>query len=332
MKKSLSVLIVLLLAIALVIAACGGNDAATGDDGDAATGAPVNLTMATGGTSGTYYAFGGAIATALNNAGIGVNINVNSTGASGENVNLIGSGETTLAIVQNDVLDYSYHGTNTWEGQPTVTNTAVLASLYPEVCQIIAVADSGIESVADLRGKSVSIGAIGSGVETNAKQILAAYGLSTDDIKVQNLDFAESAEAMKNRTLDACFITAGVPNTAVLDLATSRDVMVVPVDGAEAQSLLDQYPFYAVATITPGEYSFLSNDVSTIAVQATLICSTDLDEETAYNLVKTIFEKAEDIAASHEKGSYLSPDYAIQGVSVDFHPGAVRYYEEIGVL
>lgn len=320
MKKRSLLVILLILTLCLLSAACS-NSAKN-----------ANLTMATGGTSGTYYAFGGVVASVLNDADIGVNINVNSTGASAENVNLIGSGDADLAILQNDVLDYAYHGTNTWEGKPTVTNTMVLAALYPEVCQIIAVADSGISSVADLKGKSVSIGDVGSGVETNAKQILAAYGLSPADIKVQNLGFAESAEAMKNRTLDACFITAGIPNTAVLDLATSRNLTVIPVDGPEAAALMADYPFYAVTTITPSVYSFLSADVTTICVQATLICSRSMDDNIAYNIVKTLFEKAPDITLGHEKGSYLSPAYGVQGVSLDFHPGAKKYYQEAGVL
>jgi TRAP transporter TAXI family solute receptor len=231
-------------------------------------------------------------------------------------------------ILQNDVLDYAFNGTNTWEGKPTVTNTAVLACMYPEICQIIAVADSGIATVADLAGKIVSIGDVGSGVETNAKQILAAYGLSTDDITVQNLGFGDSAEAMKNGTLDACFITSGLPNTAVLDLATSRDIIVVPVDGAEADALMAEYPFYAKASITPENYTFLTEAVNTIAVQATLICPADMDEDTAYNVVKNLFETQ----IVHEKASYLSPEYAVQGVSIDFHPGALKYYQEVGAL
>ncbi len=329
MKKNLLLVIVLALALCLTLTACGNNNA--DGEGGAATG-NTNLTMGTGGTSGTYYSFGGALATVLNNADLGFSIQVTSSGASGENVKNIGSGAVQLAILQNDVLDYAYNGTNTWEGNEPITNTKVLACLYPEICQIVATASSGITCVADLAGKRVSIGDIGSGVETNAKQILAAYGLSTDDIKVQNLGFGDSADAMKNNTLDAVFITAGAPNTAVMDLATSRDLVIIPVNGAEADALLADYPFYAKATITPDDYSFLSEPVETIAVQATLICSSDMDDDTAYNIVKGIFDNAESLATAHEKGKYIDPAYAIQGVSIDFHPGALKYYQEAGVL
>jgi len=330
MKKNLLLVLILALALCLCLTACGNDEPATEDDQQPVE--STTLTMGTGGTSGTYYAFGGAIATTLNNAELGLNIQVTSSGASGENVKNIGSGAVQLAILQNDVLDYAYNGTNTWEGNDPVTNVQVLACLYPEVCQIVATADSGITSVADLAGKRVSIGDIGSGVETNAKQILAAYGLSTDDIKVQNLGFGDSADAIKNNTLDAVFITAGVPNTAVLDLATARDLVIIPVDGEEAAALMADYPFYATATITPDDYSFLTEPVTTVAVQATLVCSTDMTEDMAYTIVKGLFDNAETLAISHEKGKYIDPAYAVQGVSIDFHPGALKYYTEVSAL
>lgn len=333
MKKTLLLTLILALMLCLCLAACApAEEPPVDDEVDQPPVETVNLTMGTGGTSGTYFAFGGALATVLGNADLGLNIQVTSSGASGENIKNIGSGDVQLAILQNDVLDYAFNGTNTWEGNDPVTNVGVLACLYPEVCQIVATVDSGITSVADLAGKRVSIGDIGSGVETNAKQILAAYGLTTDDIKVQNLGFGDSADAIKNNTLDAVFITAGVPNTAVLDLQTSRDLVVIPVDGEEAAALMADYPFYAAATITPEEYSFLEEPVTTVAVQATLVCGSDMSDDLAYTIVKGIFDNQEALATGHEKGKYISADYAIQGVSIDFHPGALRYYQEIGLL
>ena len=169
--------------------------------------------------------------------------------------------------MQNDVLDYAYNGNNTWEGKDVITNVAVLGCLYPEICQLIVTGDSGIESVADLAGKSISIGDIGSGVETNAKQILAAYGLTVDDIKAEHLGFSDSAEAVKNRSIDGFFVTAGIPNTAVMDLATSREIKLIAIDGEQMASLMDQYSFYAQASITADDYSFLTEPVTTIAVR-----------------------------------------------------------------
>ena len=341
MKKSLLLLVILMLALCLTLAACGAEEPAPVDpapEGEtpaeeqpAAPAKAANLAMATGGTSGTYYAFGGTIATILNNANIGVNINVNSTGASAENVQLISTGDAQLAILQNDVLSYSYNATGTWEGKPAITNTAVLACLYPEQIQVIALASSGIASVADLAGKNVSTGDIGSGVETNARQILAAYGLSFDDVNQFSLGFGDSSTAMQDGSLDAVFITSGAPNSAVQELAASKDIVVVPIDGAEAAGLKSDYPFYADSEITPEHYSFLEAAVPTLTVQATLICGSDMADETAYAIVKGIYDNAADIAASHPKGEYLTPDYAIQGVPIALHPGAVKYYEECGL-
>lgn len=340
LKKQLF-LIVMLLALVLVFTACAASQPEPPAEETPVEETPVDtpkesqrLIMATGGTSGTYYAFGGALAQIINQESGYINITVNASGASAENVQLIGAGDVQLAILQNDVMDYAYHGTNTWEGKPVVTGMSTLCSLYPEVCQLIVAADSGINSVADLAGKRISVGDVGSGVETNALQILAAYGLTFDDIKMENLSFAESAEAVKDRSIDGFFATSGVPNTAVLDLQTSRDVKLISLDQDKIDALIAEYPFYAQIDITNADYSFLgANDkISTVAVQATLICSPEMDADLAYDIVKTIFDNADIITNAHAKGAYLSPDYAVQGVSIDFHPGARRYFEEAGAL
>lgn len=337
MKKALLLLLMLMLSLCLVLTACGPAEEPVADEGEEAVdetpvATPANLAMATGGTSGTYYSYGGTIATILNDANIGVTINVNSTGASGENVQLINTGDAQLAILQNDVLSYSFNGTGTWEGLDPITNTAVLACLYPEQIQLVALANAGISSVADLAGKNVSTGDIGSGVETNARQILEAYGLSFNDINRSSLGFGDSSTAMQDGSLDAVFITSGAPNAAVQELSASRDIVVIPIDGAEAAQLMADYPFYAESEITTDHYPFLSANVPTLTVQATLICSTDMDEEVAYNITKALFENVDAIrAANPDKGAYLSPDYAIQGVPIALHPGAARYYEECGL-
>ena len=290
----------------------------------------IRLTMATGGTSGTYYPYGGALALAIDAATGYIKINVNSTGASAENVQQIGSGLAHLAIVQNDVMDYAYNGTNTWTAEP-VKSMVTLMSLYPEVCQLIVSADSGIESVADLAGKRISTGDIGSGVEANAIQILEAYGLTVDDLRAEHLGFGPSADAMKDKSIDGFFATSGVPNTAVLELSTSREIRVIPLDNDKIDALIAKYPFYAKVAITEQDYSFLSSSVNTVAVQATLIASPELDDQVAYDIVKAIIESKESIMVAHQKGAFIDPEYAVQGVSVDFHPGAKKYFQEIGV-
>jgi len=338
MKKFL-LFVSLFILIAVMICACTPPqptpNPTTGEQSPApvAPAAPstVRLTMATGGTSGTYYPYGGALALAIDAATGYIKINVNSTGASAENVQQIGGGLAHLAIVQNDVMDYAYNGTNTWTAEP-VKNMATLMSLYPEICQLIVSADSGIESVADLKDKRISTGDIGSGVEANAIQILEAYGLTVDDLKVEHLGFGPSADAMKDKQIDGFFATSGVPNTAVMELSTSRDIRVINIDADKIDGLIAKYPFYAKVSITENDYNFLAAPINTVAVQATLIASPDLDDQVAYDIVKAIIDSKESIMVAHAKGAFIDLNYAVQGVSVDFHPGAKKYFEEKGVL
>lgn len=194
--------------------------------------------LATGGTGGTYYPFGGAIANIWNTKIENMNVTAQATGASAENLRLINKGEAEYAIVQNDVMDYAYNGTDLFEGEK-LENIMTIGTLYPEVVQIAVSKDSGIKSVADFKGKRISVGDAGSGVEFNAKQIMEGYGLTFGDIKKSNLSFKESAEGIQNGTLDGCFITAGVPNAALQELAFTAGLTLVPVDGEAAKKICE---------------------------------------------------------------------------------------------
>lgn len=289
-----------------------------------------NFILATGGTGGTYYPFGGAIANIWNTKVAGMNVTAQSTGASAENLRLISKGEAEFAIVQNDVMDYAYNGTDMFAGNK-LDNLATIGTLYPEVVQIAASQASGIKSVADMKGKRVSVGDAGSGVEFNAKQILEGYGLTFDDIKKANLSFKESSDGLQNGTLDACFVTAGVPNAALQELAISAGLVLIPVDGAAAQAISAKYGFYTPRTIPAGTYKGSDADVNTLAVKATLAVSAKLDEKTVYDLTKALFENQAELANAHAKGKDLSAAYAVTGVSVPFHAGAAKYFKEIGL-
>jgi TRAP transporter TAXI family solute receptor len=290
-----------------------------------------NFILATGGTGGTYYPFGGAIANIWNTKVEGMNVTAQSTGASAENLRLISKGEAEFAIVQNDVMDYAYNGTDMFDGQK-LENLATIGTLYPEVIQIAASKSSGIKTIADLKGKRVSVGDAGSGVEFNAKQILAGYGLTFDDIKKANLSFKESSDGLQNGTLDACFVTAGVPNAALQELAISAGLELLSVDGDAAAAISAEHGFYTAMTIPAGTYQGITADVHTLAIKATLAVSAKLDEKTVYDLTKALFENQAALAAAHAKGKDLSAAYAVTGVSVPFHPGAAKYFREIGLL
>lgn len=287
--------------------------------------------LATGGTSGTYYPFGGAIANIWNTKIEGMNVTAQATGASAENLRLINKGEAEFATVQNDVMDYAYNGTDLFAGEK-LTNIATIGTLYPEVVQIAVSKDSGIKSIADFKGKRISVGDAGSGVEFNAKQILEGYGLTFDDIKKSNLSFKESAEGIQNGTLDGCFITAGVPNSALAELAYTAGLTLISVDGDAASKIMSKYGYYTLTTIPGGTYKGTDEDTSALAIKCTLAVSTKLDEDTVYEMTKALFSNLPELAAAHAKGKEVTAESAVTGVSVPFHPGAVKYFKEIGLM
>jgi TRAP transporter TAXI family solute receptor len=316
MKKYLALVLAVLM-LCTAIAGCGTTQTS-------------GLSMATGGTSGTYYGFSGVIAQVLNEKLDIPEITVVSTGASKANIQMIAGGEAQLAIVQNDVMYYAYTGTDIFEGETPITNFSAVATCYPEEIQIIA--NTSITSIADLKGKKVSVGDAGSGVEFNARQILAAYGITFDDITVNNQSFADSADALKNGTIDAAFIVAGAPTTAVTELSSSFSFNVLAIDDEHIAALQSDYAFYTKSVIPAGTYTGVDADVQTVAVMATIIASNDVEEDVIYNFVKGLFDYKEDIAAGHTKGALLDPETAVSGVDIPFHPGAEKYYKEVGAM
>jgi TRAP transporter TAXI family solute receptor len=294
------------------------------------TGKAGQVRMATGGSTGTYYAFGSAVAQILTEK-TGIQVTIQSTGASKANIQLIDAGEVEIAIVQNDVMDYAWRGVDLFNGEKTNSFNA-MAALYAEVCQVVASPSSGIKTIADLKGKNVSVGDAGSGVEFNARQILEAYGISFNDIGKQNLSFGASADALRDNKIDAFFCVAGAPTPAIVDLATNREIIILEIDLAHAAPLMEDYPFYTQFPVPAGSYKGQDSDVMTLAVKATLIVSNKVSEDTVYKLTKNIFENKASIEAAHAKGRELSPAYAVDGISVPFHPGAAKYFREAGVL
>lgn len=327
MKKILSVLLAALLLCAL-FAGCTTAEKPAEGDAPTASGAAA-LSMATGGTSGTYYGFSGVVAQVLNEKLKDVlAITVESTGASKANVQLVDAGECQLAIVQNDVMAYAYEAKDMFANEAAITSFSAVASCYPEQCQIIA--NKSITSIEDLRGKKVSVGDAGSGVEFNARQILEAYGITFDDISVNNQSFADSADSLKNGTIDAAFITAGAPTTAVTELSSTHEFNILNIDDEHVAILQEKYGFYTPVTIPGGTYSCVPDDVQTVAVMATIIAANSVPEETVYAFTKALFDNKAEIAAGHTKGELLDPATAVSGISIPFHPGADKYYTEVG--
>lgn len=288
------------------------------------------IIVSTGGTTGTYYAFTNAVCNQLSVDGKA--FTVVSSGGSQDNIESISDGESQMAIVQNDVMNYAYAGTNGFAAP--VEGFSAIGCMYPEVCQLVARADSGIKSVADLKGKTVAVGDVGSGVYYNATQILAVAGIDIDkDINKVTASFGDSADRLKDGAIDAAFITAGMPTTAVIDLMTTTDVVVVEIDDRIIRSLISENSFYQKYTITSDDYDYLAMPVNTVCIYSTFIVSENLSEEVVYEITKDIWENTEEITVAHAKGAELDIHTTLNGLgNVPLHPGAERYYREIGII
>ena len=334
MKKFLAVLLAALMLFAF--AACGGNNATDGNasDGNATAGDVADviktITVGTGGTTGTYYAFTTAVGQILNTDAY--TFNVISTGGSQANIEMIADGEAQFAIVQNDVMNYAYEGTNGF-AEP-ITSFSAVACVYSEICQLVATEASGITSMADLKGKTVAVGDVGSGVYYNAQQILEAAGLDIDtDIKKVTASFGDSATQLKDGSIDAAFITAGTPTTAITDLATTTDVVLVDLGDDVIENLVAKYPFYEKYEATDADYDFVAEPASTVAIKATFVVTNDMSDDQVYEITKNLWEKQAEIAVAHAKGNEMVKENAVAAVGkVPVHPGAEKYYKEIGVI
>lgn len=310
MKKVLALILALVMSLSLV--ACGGGDSS------------AKLRFVTGGESGTYYAFGSVIAQhATNHAGINV-VGLVGNGSQA-NIEELQAGNADLAFCQSDVMAYAYEGTNIFDAKVDCFST--VAALYTEQVQIVTV-DPSIKTVADLKGKNVSIGAAGSGVFFNAVDILGAYGLDVEkDINPTYQSFGDSADALKDGKIDAAFIVAGAPTTAITDLATTKAVSLVSLDDEHIDKLLASSPYYTKCTI-PADVYGLDADTTTVGVGAVILARDDVSEDAIYALCADIFDNAADLVSSHAKYGELSLEYAASITSVPYHAGAVKYFAE----
>lgn len=289
----------------------------------------AELTFTTGGSAGTYYAFGGVLAQFISE-----NSDVAISAVTGEgsaaNIDMLDMEFAQLGFVQSDVAYYAYNGIKfeQYEGAP-ITSFTALAALYNETVQLVT-CNPEIKSMDDLRGKSVSIGVGGSGVYFNAMDFLAAYDMTEEDIVPQYLSFADSAEALKDGKIDAAFVVAGAPTTAVVDLCATKGAYLVGLDSEHVAKLKELNGAYTECVIPAGTYEGINEDVTTVAVKAIIIGNGEVSEDEAYAIVSTIFENTEAIAAQHAKGAELNLAYAAE-CGLPYNPGAAKYFAEKGI-
>lgn len=322
MKKKFLAIVVAACAAVMAFALVGcGND----DNSDSSS-SSNELRFVTGGESGTYYAYGTVLAQyATNNTDVAVN--ALSSEGSKANIESLQNGEAELAFCQTDVATYAYEGKSLFEETGAFTDFSVVCALYQEQVQIVT-CDPNIKSVEDLKGKTVSIGAANSGVYFNAIDILGVYGIAEDDITPVYQNFADSADSLKNGKIDAAFIVAGAPTTAITDLSTSKDAYLVSMDKEHVAKLQETSPYYAAATIPADTYNGQEEACQTVAVLAVILANDSVDEDTIYNFTASIFDGAENQADAHAKYEELSLETATSITSVPYHAGAAKYFAE----
>ncbi|WP_022819204.1 TAXI family TRAP transporter solute-binding subunit [Fusobacterium russii] len=324
LKKSF--LLVVIFTLFTAILACGKSE----EKKDVAHGIDRSkefITIATGPTSGIYFPIGGAFAEALKTAGY--NTSSQATGASAENISMISKGEAEIAIAMQDSVMQAYGGFGAYEGKPNPELKALMR-LWPNYVQLVTLKKSGIKSVEDLKGKRVGVGAANSGVELNARMIYEAYGMTYEDSKVDYLSYGEAIDQMKNGQCDAAFVTSGLPNGTIMELATSYDMEIVPIDGAGRDKLIEKYPFFS-KTIVPANTYNNDKDVESVFVYNIMLVNSKLSDDVVYDMINVIFENIATIKASHNAANKnIDLSFGVEDVKIPLHPGAAKFWQEKG--
>lgn len=313
MKKALILAAMAVLSFSLF---AGGSSESSGE-----------LSFGTGGDQGTYYGFGSVLAQRISSE-TDTKVTAVVSNGSQDNIEMMDMGYYQLGFVQSDVMSYAYNGTNLFDGNP-ITDFSTVGALYMEQVQIVTL-NPDIKTVADLEGKTVSIGSSGSGVYYNAIDVLGAYGLTEADINPTYQSFGDSVDALQDGKIDAAFVVAGAPTVAVSTLASSRDVYLVSIDDEHIEALIEKSPYYSKYIIDASVYG-TDTDCQTVAIAAVVIAKDDVPEDDVYNIISTIFNDKDSIAASHNKGSELDIAFASSITNIPYHPGAAKFYAEQGI-
>ena len=344
MKKLLTLALALMLIAAL--ASCGGTSSAPAvasaapSESAAASSAPAVdrskefITVLTGPTSGIYFPIGGAFSKVLGD--MGYKTSATATGATAENINAILTGQGELAIAMSDSVIQAVEAFGAYEGKEPATDLRAMMGLWPNVCQIVTTADSGIKKFEDMKGKKVGVGAPNSGVELNARMMFEAHGMTYDDCKVDYLSYGEAIDQMKNGQCDVAFVTSGLGNATIKELGVTKEIVFVPVEGEALKNLVAKYPFYVEWSIPKDVYG-TKEDTTTAAVMNIMLVSKNLSDEVVYDMLAGFYsaEGLEAIGASHASAKKeITIETALRGLkgtSVQLHPGAIKYYTEKGI-
>lgn len=326
MKKGL--LVVCILVLALIAVGCAPKATEEGS-GEAEAPEVMQMVITTGGTSGSYFPMGGAIASVITNHVEGVSVTAQTSGGSTENLILIERGECELGLAQNDAAEYAWLGKEMYSEKHN--KPRAIATLYPELVQIVARKDTGIKNIEDIKGHKVSIGAPGSGSEANARQYLNLLGIPYDSFQPQFLSNTDAADQFKDEIIDCMILTSGLPSPALMDISTLTDVTVVGFTEEQAAKINKEIPFLTPIKIPAGTYRGQNEDVLSVTVQAVLFASEDIPEDIVYEITKALWENKDELVQVIAKAENMDPKDPVKGVTIPVHPGALKYYKEIGI-
>lgn len=290
--------------------------------------AQQNLSIATGGTGGVYYPIGGGLAEMIGRHIDGYSAVAEVTGASVENMGLIHREDSDLAIALADTVYQAYTGTGAFEGRQ-VSDVRAIASVYPNAVQLVSLQGSGINSLQDLKGKRVSVGAPGSGTELNARALLESNGIEYGDFTVQRLNFNETADALRDGDIDAGFWSVGPPTSSILSLATTRDIQLISFTEEEIQNAIGAEPVFAPYALPANTYEGVTEVTNTIGIPNVLAVNAAMPDELAYQITKVLFEKIDELRAIHPAANDTTVEFTMTSTPIPLHPGALRYFEEI---
>jgi TRAP transporter TAXI family solute receptor len=276
-----------------------------------------------------YYPIGGGFAEMINEHIEGAQATAEVTGASVENMGLIMRGDADMALALADTVYQAYTGTGDFDGRQ-IENTRALASVYPNAVQLVTLAESDIQSIADLAGKRVSVGAPGSGTELNARALLEANGVNYEDFTPQRLNFNETADAIRDGDIDAGFWSVGPPTSSILNLAATRDIRLISLTDEEIANAQEAEAVFAPYELAAGMYDGMDEAVQTIGIPNVLVVNSDMDEELAYQLTQLLFENTDELIAVHPAANDTTIEFTMNSTPVPLHPGAIRYFEEVG--
>ncbi|MCD5401912.1 TAXI family TRAP transporter solute-binding subunit [candidate division NPL-UPA2 bacterium] len=336
-KKTLLLLVVFILMVSMLMG-CGpeaapenGEEEAAPENGKEEAAAITwgsRLTIATGGTGGVYFPYGGRMAEIITTNVDGFDASAEVTGASVENIKLVHDEEAQMGLVMGDVAYQAFHGVGRFEGD--AQNVLTMFMMYPNAYQVVTMADSGIESFVDLKGKRVSVGAAGSGTEAKTELVLSTLGITYDDFTVERLSFAEQAGAMKDGLLDVGVWSVGPPTSTLIDLSTTHEIRILSFTPAELEKILAEHPFYSATTLEADVYG-LAEATNTIGVWNAVVVHRDAPEDYVYEVAKAIFENQAELVKIHHLANWSTPQNAVDNTTIPLHPGVIRYLEEIGI-